>query len=74
MSIYGDCHQLSPIGMKAISEDGPSAKPNYACAIGHLVLNDYIVPATEGVKSVVLVMDDVLWQCNPDFLSVIDKI
>lgn len=73
LSSYGDCHQLPAVAMKSISDDSPASSPNSADHLGRLAIRDFLSPVDDGTKGIVIVMDQVIRQRCPLYLSVMEK-
>jgi hypothetical protein len=65
--MYGDCHQLPPVGARSHYDRTPSPR-SPACEAGRFVFRDFISPLDdENVKSTTVVMDSVFRQEDGPF-------
>ena len=66
----GDCAQLPPVKMKALYDKAPG-KPGSSDLIGKVALSEFMFPLnTMDSRCTIVIMDKVLRQDNPEFLTV----
>ena len=75
MYVMGDCHQLPPVGMKALFDPRePSGDPSHACGIGKVAFELFRDPPDdEEERAVTVVMDETMRQKDPTFKRVIQE-
>ena len=71
---FGDCHQLPPVGMKAISDLKSIPKIHTSDFQGLLSFKDFLNSTESGTRSCTVVMNDVIRQRDPLLKSVLNNI